>query len=278
MTKYKDNIAVSTSIYNGYSLDVAFKHISELGFKKVEIAAIDGLLEHVTQDEMTGQKAFEVNSLLDKYNLANTAFSAHIMLADENAVEKFKPRMKFASLIGASIINTKAGPVSNFTTFKENMEKLIEYAEKLDIAIGLENNGDIISHGPSIVELINEFKTDRVLLNYDYGNVYTNSSGKIDPAKDFIDLSHHVGHIHFKDIMEKGDFFYHCAIGEGLIDFDSILKELKNIGMIPATIELPVMLKVTKEGQANLIDENFSLEYINNILNKSMNYIMRYLS
>lgn len=46
------------------------------------------------------------------------------------------------------------------------MEILVRRAEEIDIVIGLETHGDIVSHGAAALEAVGRFGP-RVILNYD---------------------------------------------------------------------------------------------------------------
>lgn len=69
---------------------------------------------------LTKRELYRINQLLEQNGLSNTAFSGHIFISNKNTVDIFKPRMEFAKAIGAKIINTKAGPISEIKSIYEN--------------------------------------------------------------------------------------------------------------------------------------------------------------
>ena len=278
MNQYNELIAASTSSYANYSLPVALEHVAKIGYKQVEIAAIVNLVEHIKQEDLTEKQANRVLNLLNQNGLKTTALSAHLPLTGKDAVTKFKLRMDFAKSIGASIANTNAGPVSQIASFLKNMEELVSYAEEIKIMIGLETHGDIINHGKSAVQVIKQFESKQVILNYDFANVFTNSFGKVDPADDFNDIIDLVGHMHIKDITKRNNFYYMCTIGEGLINYNKILNIVKQSHKtIPVTIEIPLCLKLNKNAKAIVMDKIIKLDLVDEILENSLKYVRKNL-
>lgn len=279
MDRYLELLAANTSAYGGYDLNVALEHIASLGYKRVEIAAIYGLTEHITQNQLTSQEALKVKTIMNQNGLKSTAFSAHLFLNRPDAVELFLPRMDFAKEIGASIINTKAGAPSGLDQFLRNMEQLIRHAEKIGIIIGLETHGDIVDHGNSAVEAVQRFRTDRVILNYDFGNVLINSRGKIDPAADFNLIMDQVGHLHLKDAVKENAIWRWTSIGQGTIDYPSIFTGIKKLSNpLPLTVDLPLSLVQNDGAPAKPIEHYLSLAEIDTVMKDSLQLTTSYLS
>ncbi len=279
MDRYLELLAANTSAYGGYDLNVALEHIAALGYKKVEIAAMYGLIEHISQDRLNPQEAKNVKNIMNLNGLKNTAFSAHLFLNRPDAVELFLPRMDFAKEIGASIINTKAGAPSGLEQFLRNMEQLIRHAEKIDIIIGLETHGDIVNHGKSAAEAVQSFRSDRVILNYDFGNVLINSRGKTDPAADFQLTTDKVGHLHLKDAVKENTLWRWTSIGQGTIDYQKILAGIKQLpNPLPLTVDLPLSIVLNDNAEAKPLQHFLSLAEIDCIMKDSYQFITSHLS
>lgn len=282
MPDYKEIIAISTSSYAGYSLPVALEHILKIGFKQVEIAATSGQVEHVSSNDFNEKGANRINQLLEQNGLSNTAFSGHIFISNKNAVDVFKPRMEFTKAIGAKIINTKAGPISEIKSFYKNLEKLVEFAEEIKIKIGLETSADIVHDGVSGLDVIEKFSSDFLVLTYDCGNVFVNSGGRVDPAVEFEKISDLIGHIHLKDVLKENgtdDFWKMCAVGDGMVNYDQILKHLRQLkNPISTTIELPFCIKMHESGKVKILSDYMQLFEIDKILKKSYRYVLNVLS
>ncbi|MGQ9779773.1 MAG: sugar phosphate isomerase/epimerase family protein [Bacillota bacterium] len=268
------SLAANTSAYAGYDLEVALAHIAAIGYRRVEIAAMVGIVEHVTQDRLTAAEARRIRGLLRAHGLETVAFSAHLFLAREGAAEAFLPRLEFAKELGAEIVNTKAGDPAFMATFLRNMEILLKHAERLGLKIGLETHGDIVTHGRAAVEAVARFATPSLILNYDFGNVLVNSRGTVDPAADFAAIATEVGHLHFKDVLPVGDSWQMVAVGSGVIDFEKVFATLARLPRtIPATVDLPLGLVLTKDAQVRLLETPRSLAEIDEILCASLEFI-----
>ena len=281
---YKEIIAISTSSYAGYSLPVALEHIMKIGFKQVEIAATSGQVEHLSPNDFNEKGANRINQLLEQNGLSNTAFSGHIFITNKNAVDVFKPRMEFTKAIGAKIINTKAGSISEIKSFYKNLKKLVEFAEEIKLKIGLETNAgseDIVHDGISGLGVIEKFSSDFLVLTYDCGNVFVNSGGRVDTAVEFEKILDLIGHIHLKDVLKENgtDFWKMCVIGDGILNYDQILKHLRQLkNPISTTIELPFCIKMHESGKVKILSDYMQLFEIDKILKKSYNYVLNVLS
>lgn len=230
---------------------------------------------------LTKRGANRINQLLGQNGLSNTAFSGHILISNINAVDIFKPRMEFTKAIGAKIINTKAGPISEIKSFYKNLEKLIEFAEEIKIKIGLETSADIVHDVASGLDIIKKFSSDFLILTYDCGNVFVNFGGNVDPAVEFeknVDL---FGHVHLKDVLKENgtNFWKMCAVGDGMVNYGQILKYLQLLkNPISTTIELPFCIKMHESGKVKISGDYMQLFEIDKILKKSYHYVLNTLS
>lgn len=279
MVDYSEIIAMSTSSYAGYPLLIALEHIAFIGIKQVEIAAISGQIEHVSNSDFHEKGASRINQYLKNLGLKTTAFSGHIFLSDSNATTKFRPRMDFAKYIGASIINTKAGPPRLKAQLYRNIEKLLEYAEKIKIKIGLETSNDIIKNGQDALKIIEYFSSPYLILTYDFGNVLVASGGSIDPAIEFEKILPKIGHIHIKEVIKDGDWWKITTVGSGAINYKKVLTIMRKIKEpISMTIELPFCIKMHEWKQVEINGKYKKLNEIDQILKESLNYIISQLN
>ena len=274
MDRYAELLAANTSAYGGYTLSTALEHIAALGYRRVEIAAMYGLVEHIAQAQFTAKHAAEVKSMMSQNGLQSTAFSAHLYLNRPDAVDLLLPRMDFAKGIGAAIINTKAGAPSGMDQFLRNMERLIRHAEDIELRIGLETHGDIVDYGSAAVETVRRFGTDLVLLNYDFGNVLVNSRGTVDPAADFRKIQDAVGQLHLKDAKKVDGIWEWTAIGHGTIDYSSILDGMRQrFTPLPMTVDLPLSLTQREGAPALPRSDLLRLAEIDRIMDDSLHFI-----
>ena len=269
-------VAVSTTAYDGYSLEVALKQISTLGCKYVELAAISGIIEHLRPHDFNDDRMQYIKDVMSQYGLSSVGFSGHVDLADEGIVPVFKKRMSFAKKIGAKVINTNAGPREKLKTFYRNIVPIAEYAKDLGIIVALETHGDIIGSGEESRQVIDHIGSDDIKINYDFANAFYFSAGKIRPEEDFKYVLEHTVYLHIKDVALSQDMWRFTKIGEGIVDYQRIFGTLRERNLeIPMSLEFPLRLRGKKGGSLQKSEEKPQIEEINQIIKDSMGFIAK---
>lgn len=240
-------LALGSNIARGYPLEDALAMTREAGFEYTEIASIVGSCEHLKPEEMNAETAAGVKALLERYRLKTYAFSGHGDLTDEKQLDDFLIKMRFASAVGAKIINTNSGPLSRKAEFWQAIRKIIPLAEELNLTVCLESHGDIIDTAKNAAQTLREIGHPLIRLNYDTGNAYYHAWGGIDLAEDLKYGLPYLAHIHLKDICLEGDRAYYRPIGAGDLDFRAIFQVLRSLGKpVPCGLEIPVYMQGTR--------------------------------
>jgi len=269
-------IAISTTAYDGYSMEVALEQISTLGYRYVELAAIRGVIEHIKPQNFNDNYIRHVKDIMSQYNLVSISFSGHVDLTDEDVVPIFKKRMDFAKKIGAKIINTNAGPREKLTIFYRNVAAIAKYAEDLGIIVALETHGDIINSGKESKQVIERIKSNNIKINYDFANVLYYSDGKIKPEEDFKYILEYTAHLHIKALLLSKDIWSFTKIGEGIINYEYIFRILKeNNCEIPISLEFPLRLSGRRGYSLQKSATIPRIEEINQIVKDSMEYVKK---
>ena len=235
-------ISINTLAYEGYDLTTALQEIAKIGASHVELGYTRGFTEGLTEAHFSEAAAIKINHLLSDLGLASIALSAHIDLTTEDAVDELKRRIDFGKRLGAKIVNTKVGARSGRNQFEKNIEPLAEYAESMNIIIGLENpsggSDQIITSGKTGAEVVKKIDNDFIKLNYDFGNAFTCSIGEINPAFDYKEALPYACHLHLKDMKKMDDGRVFSQIGQGVVNYEIILKELvEDKKLLPVSIE-----------------------------------------
>jgi len=274
----KPIIAINTLAFHGYSLDTALEEIAQLTeyAEPVYIAKYDPTLR---EEYFNKDNARLLSRRLEGLRLKIISMGSHMDLGEADAVAVFKRRMEFAKAIGAKMILTNASVKSKETAFYGNMEKLASYAEKLDLAIALENPGDgqdqLLDSGIDGVTILERLGSDRVRLNYDCSNVFTYSKGKRHPEQEIGALLRYTGHLHLKNVRLQSWAWRVCGIDEGIIDYRSLFRKFPALLDIPMSIELPI--RFGYDAQFNFgLRETFAgppLERIRRVLSGSLEYL-----
>ena len=269
-------VAISTTAYDGYSIEVALEQISRLGYRYVELAAIKGVIEHIRPEDFNDNYIRHLKDVMSEYDLLSISFSGHVDLTDEDILPVFKKRMDFAKKIGAKIINTNAGPREELAIFYRNAAAIAEYAKDLGIVVALENHGDIINSGKESKGVIEQIGSNNIRINYDFANVLYYSDGQIKPEEDFKYILEHTVHLHIKDILLSEDVWSFTKIGEGIIDYESIFNVLKaNSCEIPMSLEFPLRLNGKRGCSLQKSSATPQIGEINQIVKNSMEYVRK---
>lgn len=273
-----DKLILSTAAYDGYGLDETLEAIAELGISNVEIAFIHGYTEPFTEDHFNKDNALMTVNLLQKYGLKCPSFSSHMDLSAPGIVQVLRKRMSFAKAIGADTIITNAAPVAKADIFYKNIKELAAYAEEIDLMIGLENPGDgvqnVLHQGSNGEEVITKIGSPNVGVNYDFGNLLSHCFEKVRPETDYLECAKQTVHYHLKDVIEDDNGWAFTPIGQGSIDYATILKEISQRDeYVPVSLEFPVRLRRDKNAQPIREENKIPMDKIQNVLNQSIDFI-----
>lgn len=239
-------LAVSTVLFDGYDLALAFAEIAAAGYARAEPAFIPGYTQfsEATFSERSGR---DIHRLSSGAGLHIGAVSAHLDLgaADPEIAHKLTNRIRFAAACGAGILITNAGFLRDSETIIRRIEQVLPLLDDLQVTLALENPGH--GAGAAIYDLasgrafLKLLRHPRLRLNYDAGNVYTYSGGMLQPGEDLRTGGvEGIGYLHLKDIKSvKADWEF-CSIGTGEIDYATLLGQIP-LDM-PMSIELPLRL------------------------------------
>ena len=273
-------ISINTLAYEGYDLATALQEIAKIGIRHVELGFTRGYTEGLSEEHFSEVSAKKINTLFADLGLSSVALAAHTDLTTNDAVDELKRRMDFGRSLGAKIVHTKVGATTGRKQFEKNIQFIADYAESLNMIIALENPAEgtdqIISSGRTGAEVIKTIGRKSVKLNYDFGNAFTYSKGKIDPASDYKEALPYACHLHLKDLKKIGDGWEFPPIGGGAIDYDTIFEELgAEEKLLPLSIEQLYSYKVSKDLIVYRMQEPPPLSQISIYLERSIAYVRK---
>lgn len=277
-------LSVSSAPYDGYDFPVILESLASCGVEYVEPAFIVGYMEPFGEEVFLPERAVQYMNWLEESGLKCHAFSSHIDLGHEDAVDVFKGRMDFAAHLGARIINTNAVVRKNEKRFLQNIGHLLRHAEKLDMAICLENPGDgsdnLINVASDGKQLIQNFGNKHIRLNYDAGNTISHRpegrSGGVNPCQDALDAMHWCGHVHIKDVQVTPEGYFFTPLGEGVVGCAKILDALTATDL-NVSIEIPMRLHRGLDSQPVRRKSPVPLPEIEVALLKSIRFVQTHL-
>jgi sugar phosphate isomerase/epimerase len=238
-------LSVSTVVFEGYSLEIAFAEIAAQGFRWVEPAYIKGYMDF-TEADFTEDNGRRVRAMMAQEGLDAVAISAHFDNGLPEAEAMLKRRLHFAAALGARYVITNSTSEDCRSRFLRNIEASLPLTEALDLVIALENPGhgktDMMRTGEMARDVIKQINHENLRLNYDVGNALTCSEGAIRPEDDLLQALDVSCHMHLKDMQMENDSWRYVALGQGAIDYQTVLDRIARQTDCPLCIELPLRL------------------------------------
>lgn len=241
----------STNAFVLHDVKHAIERIAAAGFQGVELLADE---PHLYPHSMSVQAVDEVRSCLEHNSIraaninANTAVGYYGMgfwepLFEPSLANPVKEKRNWridytkrcidlARSLGAEGISITSGrmvpgthPERSLELFRDSLSRLLEYATKNSVRIGIEYEpGLLIECCDEVLGLLGDMNDDNLGVNLDIGHSYVIGE---DVGRVIKNLSDRIFHIHIEDI--KGRKHYHLIPGSGDMDFGVIRDALFGI-------------------------------------------------
>lgn len=242
--QHKLVVGVNTAMFDGVEPETAFRTVCEAGFTFIELAYNQGYVGQLSPFLFSEQNAARVKALLAQYGLRTQALGCTMNLADSNAVTEFRKRIDFARHTGATFLNACIGRRRDRDVIIANLKALAPIAQDSGCVICIENGGDpdydvfaVAEEGMALLEAVN---SPALAFNVDAGNTVS-----LRPERDAINEACHMlpgaRHCHIKDVIKKDGECFFPAIGEGMLDYAPLLRELAQ-RQIPCSLEIPLRM------------------------------------
>lgn len=237
---YKNRLGGHTNSYHPYSLEEALEGIAAAGFHFVELTAVRGWAEHVPL-EADGKTLSNIQRMLNKLGLVSLSLSGHSDLTTKDGLADGLKALDLCERLGISIMNTAIGGHASQhedeQAFMANINQLADAAAKRDIVLGIEIHGEITKSGKAAIPVIDKIGRKNVLINYDTANA--EFYGGVKATEDVGFAVPKLVHCHLKDKRGEGKIWDFPAIGEGHIDFKSVLDTMQKGGFTgPLSVEI----------------------------------------
>lgn len=273
-------VSISGAPYDGYSFPRMLESLKKIGATHVEPAFIVGYTEPFDESTFTEKNASQYAAWLKQFGIGCFAFSSHIDLGREDAIEVFLGRMDFARRLGARVINTNASARATEARFYKNIAVLAAHAEKLDMLIGLENPGDgsdnLLNTAADAKDLLARIDHPRVGLNYDAGNTISHRPA-VDSTQDALDAMKYCLHTHIKNVQIKPEGYFFSPLGAGIADCAAIVQAIRPTDL-SLSIEMPLRLHRKPDAKPNRAHEPVAIEKIETSLITAMQFVTQHLN
>jgi sugar phosphate isomerase/epimerase len=183
-----------------------------------------------------------IRDLLQQYCVKPSGLSAHCpLMRPEVSVPYLEKAVRFASALGARVVNTDEGIRPPWVTKEEafdiiryTLKAVLRVAERHNVYIGIEPHQALSKTTEGLLKIAHLTDSPMLRINYDTGNAYL---GGEDPYVGLEAVLPLLVHMHAKDISavhaeaEKGKVTgtpVGCACGDGVIDWRRILTILQS--------------------------------------------------
>jgi len=268
-------LGVNTSIFDGHDMDVAFGIISQLGYEYVEVAYNQGYVGDLDDSLFSPANAQRIRTLLDKHQLKTLALGCTFNLARPEAVAYLQTRIGFAQAIGVKLLNACTAKREDYAALVSNLRQIAPHLEHAGCCLLIENGGDhnydafaLAAEGE---ELLREVGSAAVAFNGDAGNMVS-LRPQADAIQQIMQLLPHMRHCHIKDVYKQGAEFHFPPIGQGILDYQPLIKSLAAQD-IPCTLEIPLRMHRLADSTPVRSDTPVGLERIVEVLRESKKYI-----
>lgn len=160
------------------------------------------------------------------------------------AIEIIKQSASLAALVGAGVILLPVGQPESLTA-EQARSQLIEVlqecapaAEAADVVFAVENVGQALARtAGDLIDIVSRVGSPSCAVYYDVGNAAAQGA---DPAADMRQLGSRIKMLHVKDFTAAERRRQTVVIGEGMIDWPSVVEAAREIGYTGyATLEVP---------------------------------------
>ncbi len=149
--------------------------------------------------------------------------------------------IEFASLLKIPVIRIFAGFIEpdKFTDRKfeqvvEALRACVKSAAPRGITLALENHGGITATAKNVERFLDAVDSAFLQLNFDPANFVHSGEDCLHALDVFHDR---IGYVHLKDVKKVGSACEYCAVGDGVIDWKTLLPKLDACYEGPCAIE-----------------------------------------
>ncbi|MDR1755074.1 MAG: sugar phosphate isomerase/epimerase [Eubacterium sp.] len=218
--------------------------VREMGFKCAHIALKKSISEYsVATTSLTPGYGMHLKNLFSQNNIDVSILGCYLDISSETTdIERYLAHIRIASIIGAGIVGTETNGNGGYETLVKNLKTVVSYAEKLGVIFAIEPVAKHVINTPEMArKILDEIKSPNLGIIFDPVNLlsinnYNEREQIHNRAIELLDKE--IMAVHIKDFIVKDGELESVAVGEGKMNYRSILKYLKNSKpFIHATLE-----------------------------------------
>lgn len=230
---------------NGLELAKAAKKANFTSMQLVLHKALDGVSGE--SSTLTKEFANQIKVAFEQNNIEIIMLGAYFNIIEGKKVQadidKFKEHLKLAKEFGCSIVGSETGSYSNgriydhrtntkeaYDTVLKVVRELVAVAEENDVYVAIEAAWyHVISNCKLVKKLLDDIHSNHLKVIFDLFNLvnidnYKKQREIIDEAFDL--YGEKIVLVHAKDFVVNGKALKQVPLGEGLYDYDYLIKKL----------------------------------------------------
>ncbi len=222
----KNLLACRLSSYGQYQ-DVAWSHLPSVGVYHVEIPL------------PKPQEVEQVRKNLGASGMVASSLQGQCDVAAEDVAEQMAEQLDICRELGAGLcfVSVKAGEL-NLDLVYDRLRAVGDEADKRGVTVLLETHPDLITNGHVGRRTMQAVNHPRIRVNFDTANVYYYNED-VDGVEELKQVAEYVEGVHLKDTNGKFRTWYFPTLGDGVVDFPTIVNVLNARGFHgPFTMEL----------------------------------------
>lgn len=234
-------VCLCSKILQDYSLEEAAKIAARIGYDGMEVF---GLPQHLPADTPDARQK-SLRALFDGLNLKTVTICSYLgrfeQMGDDEAarqVEDFKRYVEIANRLGSDMVRLIAqnAPLSqmrgdHFMRWAHWAGVCADYAKPFGVRVLLENHQPLFATVEWTMKIVALMGRENVGIDYDPINLFVWDAPEMYGAEAVRRFGRLILNVQVKDARkENGKTNTRLLLGEGVIDWRSILSDLKKIG------------------------------------------------
>jgi sugar phosphate isomerase/epimerase len=219
-------LACRPASYRQYE-HLAFAHLAEIGVKHVEL------------EIPPADKIAETLDALKQHGISVSSTQAALNIHNPNIAREFASVAEATRKMGAKhiFVSVKAEDMDRDVAYGR-LRAVGETCARHDVTVVMETHPDLITNGDVARRTMEGVDHPNIRVNWDTANVYYYNEG-VDGVEDMRKVIDFIGAVHLKDTNGGYRTWYFPALGEGVVDFPRVYRELNAKGFHgPFTMEL----------------------------------------
>lgn len=219
-----EGIAACSSIFRNNSLEEALDALTKAGYRYVELAAMPGWCEHISEPP-TDQDFLILRNRMRRFGIRPVAISAHRDFTQKQQFPVLCRIIECAAFIGCRIVVTSPGSTEcEMEERRAVLKKLDKCCEQYGVTLALEPHGTLGS-GALLSAFIHTLDCRNIKMCYDTANVLYFAGAA--PLEDINVAMGDIVHIHLKDKIDGQGLWNFPPPGKGQLPLREIVQQIR---------------------------------------------------